>query len=69
MILKTAADRGEQRVAEILKTLVEKGCSIRADIIRQGLEEEQLQPWQVQVDPVNISQYDSLLERNSGACS
>ena len=67
VILKTAADRGEQRVVGVLKALVEKGCSIRADSVRQGLEEDQLQPWQVQVEPVNIGQYDSLLERSGEA--
>ena len=65
-ILFLAANKGEQRVQEILKDLVEKGERIRAETVADRLTQPELEPWQVAIAPVEIDQYDALLGGNEG---
>lgn len=60
-ILFLAAYKGEQRVRDILKELVQKGEKIRAEVVSQRLTQPELEPWRVAIAPVRIDQYDALL--------
>jgi hypothetical protein len=60
-ILFLAASKGEQRIRQILKQIVEKGERIRAELVAEKLTETELEPWEVAIPPVEINQYDTLL--------
>lgn len=61
-ILFLAAYKGEQRVRDILKELVEKGDKIRAEVVSEKLTQPQLEPWRVTIAAAAIDQYDALLK-------
>lgn len=62
-ILQWAAEISEDRVDQALKTLLKKGERIRADRVKELLEEDELEieKYAVRIDPVQASVYDSLL--------
>jgi len=60
-ILKQAADRGEQRVEQALKHLIESGESIREESVRALLTEEPIPAWEVSIPPLDVQSYDTLL--------
>jgi hypothetical protein len=63
-ILLAAAEQSEERVAEVLRHLIEKGEAIRQERVLQLLDSETRgsEPWQVKVGPVKVSLYDRLLD-------
>jgi len=60
-ILQLAAQRGEQRVEQALKLLIESGQRIREEAVEAMLGEEARAVWEVQVPVIDIGRYDALL--------
>jgi ribosomal protein S21 len=63
-ILLWAAEISEERVERSLKLLIEQGRRIRADEVWESLKQDQQGPekWQVSIRPVEVAEYDHLLE-------
>jgi ribosomal protein S21 len=63
-ILLWAAEISEERVERCLKELIEQGRRIRADEVWERLKQDQPRPekWQVSIQPVEVGEYDQLLE-------
>ena len=60
-ILELAAQRGERRVEQILKHLIETGERIRDEAVSELLTTEAVEAWEVKVPPVDVTLYDALL--------
>jgi hypothetical protein len=62
-ILEWAADEGEVQVEGALRQLVEQAERIRADRVRELLDESRWETnhWQFEIQPVQMSRYDALL--------
>ena len=60
-ILELAANEGEQRVSQALKKLIERGCRVRLQVVKETVIEPASSTWQVQVPQVDIQVYDRLL--------
>jgi len=63
-ILLWAAQISEERVERCLKQLIEQGQRIRADEVWESLKQATQKPekWQVHIQPVEVAEYDHLLE-------
>ena len=48
-ILELAANEGEQRVSQALKKLIERGCRVRLQVVKETVIEPASSTWQVQV--------------------
>ena len=53
-ILELAANEGEQRVSQALKKLIERGCRVRLQVVKETVIEPASSTWQVQVPQVDI---------------
>ena len=64
-ILQMAAEVSQSRVESILRELIQGGERIREEQVREWIETSQCTPekWEVEVDPVEVAVYDSLLEQ------
>lgn len=60
-ILELAATEGEQRVCQALKNLIEQGCRVRLQVVKETLVEPAIASWQVQVPEIDVHVYDGLL--------
>ena len=60
-ILELAAEEGEQRAGQALKKLIERGCRVRLQVLKEALLEPASPAWEVQVPEVDIHVYDRLL--------
>ena len=54
-------EEGEQRVGQALKKLIERGCRVRLQVLKEALLEPASPAWEVQVPEVDIHVYDRLL--------
>jgi transposase len=63
-ILLAAAEQSEERVAGVIRQLIDKGEEIRQEKILQLLDSEThgTESWKVKVGPVKVSLYDLLLD-------
>lgn len=70
-ILAWAADEGETQVEGALRQLVEQAERIRADRVRKLLDESRWKTnhWELEIQPVQMSRYDTLLSGAWEACS
>jgi hypothetical protein len=69
-ILHVAARESEQRVAEALRYLIERGDSITADRVTNWVQSPvTFDCRQIEVDPVQLAVYDSLLETAEEVCA
>lgn len=70
-ILEWAADEGETQVEGALRQLVKRGVRIRADRVRKLLDENRWEKnhWELEIQPVQMSRYDTLLSGAWEACS
>jgi hypothetical protein len=69
-ILHLAASESEQRVDEALRFFIEHGQAITADRIREWVQGSvAFDCRQVEVEPVQIADYDSLLEQAEEVCA
>jgi hypothetical protein len=59
-----AAEISEERVEKCLRQLIEQGRRIRADEVWDSLKQDPHGPekWQVSIRPVEVAEYDHLLE-------
>ena len=64
-ILQMAAEVSQSRVESILRELIQGGDRIREERVREWIETNQraTEKWEVEVDPVKVAVYDSLLEQ------
>ena len=69
-ILQLAAKESEQRVDEALRFFIEHGGTITADRVREWVQGPlEFDCRQVEVEPVQIAAYDSLLEQAEEVCA
>ena len=69
-ILHVAASESEQRVDEALRFLIEQGEAITADRVREWvMGPVQFDCRDIEVEPVQIAAYDSLLEEAEEVCA
>jgi hypothetical protein len=69
-ILHVAAHESEQRVDEALRYLVERGETITADRVRDWVKSPVAYDCRhLEIDPVEIAIYDSLLEVAEEVCA